>query len=148
MWGVGICRIENLAQRLTLEQLGDPVRNPLVVPDVVDREHVCMVERPGCTCLLLEAPQAALIGRGRGAALGTVACRAAGGWRLNGRRVLISGGDLADADAVFAALESEVAAFWTGFLVEMGSLSQDVRPFGWWWWPTERPKIPSPTHSR
>ncbi len=51
----------------------------------------------------------------------TVARRAAGGWVLNGRKQYISGGDIADAVAVFAALEGEGFESWTCFLVERGS---------------------------
>jgi len=51
----------------------------------------------------------------------TVARRAAGGWVLNGRKQYISGGDIADAVTVFAALESEGFESWTCFLVERGT---------------------------
>lgn len=57
---------------------------------------------------------------GHGAAAyrpGVVATRAPGGWRLNGRKVYISGGDLAQSLTVFAALEGEGMASWTCFLV-------------------------------
>jgi alkylation response protein AidB-like acyl-CoA dehydrogenase len=47
----------------------------------------------------------------------TVAERAPGGWRLNGRKVFISGGDVADAVTLFAALKGEGMASWTCFLV-------------------------------
>jgi len=40
-----------------------------------------------------------------------------GGHRLSGRKVFISGGDLADEIVVFAALEGEGMASWTAFLV-------------------------------
>jgi alkylation response protein AidB-like acyl-CoA dehydrogenase len=49
---------------------------------------------------------------------GTVAKRVDGGWRLNGRKLFISGGDIADAITVFAALEGEGLESWTCFLVE------------------------------
>jgi len=61
---------------------------------------------------------------GHGAALArpeTVARRAAGGWVLNGRKQYISGGDIADAVTVFAALEGEGLESWTCFLVERGT---------------------------
>jgi alkylation response protein AidB-like acyl-CoA dehydrogenase len=48
----------------------------------------------------------------------TVARRAADGWVLNGRKVYISGGDIADAVTVFAAIEDEGMDSWTCFLVE------------------------------
>jgi alkylation response protein AidB-like acyl-CoA dehydrogenase len=51
----------------------------------------------------------------------TVAKRTTGGWLLNGRKVYISGGDIADAVTVFAALEGEGMASWTCFLVEKGA---------------------------
>lgn len=57
---------------------------------------------------------------GAGAALlrpGVVARRAAGGWRLSGRKVFISGGDLARTITVFAALEGEGLESWTCFVV-------------------------------
>ncbi|RMD92178.1 MAG: acyl-CoA dehydrogenase [Calditrichaeota bacterium] len=51
---------------------------------------------------------------------GTVARRVSGGWQLNGRKVFISGGDIADAVTVFAALENEGLDAWTCFLVKKG----------------------------
>jgi alkylation response protein AidB-like acyl-CoA dehydrogenase len=51
----------------------------------------------------------------------TIARRAAGGWVLNGRKQYISGGDIADAVTVFAALEGEGLESWTCFLVERGT---------------------------
>jgi len=51
----------------------------------------------------------------------TVARRAEGGWILNGRKQYISGGDIADAVAVFAAIEGEGMESWTCFLVERGT---------------------------
>jgi alkylation response protein AidB-like acyl-CoA dehydrogenase len=51
----------------------------------------------------------------------TIAKRTTGGWLLNGRKVYISGGDIADAVTVFAALEGEGMASWTCFLVEKGA---------------------------
>ncbi|NLF68385.1 MAG: hypothetical protein GX575_04940 [Candidatus Anammoximicrobium sp.] len=51
----------------------------------------------------------------------TVARRAEGGWVLNGRKQYISGGDIADAVTVFAALAGEGLASWTCFLVERGA---------------------------
>ncbi len=51
----------------------------------------------------------------------TVARRAEGGWVLNGRKLYISGGDIADAVSVFAALEGEGMESWTCFLVERGT---------------------------
>lgn len=52
---------------------------------------------------------------------GTVARRVSGGWRLRGRKVFISGGDLAHAVTVFAALEGEGMESWTCFLVLAGT---------------------------
>ncbi len=43
-----------------------------------------------------------------------------GGWKLNGRKCFISGGDLAQNITVFAALEGEGMESWTCFLVEKG----------------------------
>jgi alkylation response protein AidB-like acyl-CoA dehydrogenase len=51
----------------------------------------------------------------------TVARRGDGGWVLNGRKQYISGGDVADAVTVFAALEGEGIESWTCFLVERGT---------------------------
>lgn len=48
---------------------------------------------------------------------GVVARRVPGGWRLNGRKCFISGGDLADTLSVFAALEGEGMESWTCFVV-------------------------------
>jgi len=61
---------------------------------------------------------------GHGASLyrpATVARRVEGGWVLNGRKQYISGGDIADAVTVFAALEGEGIESWTCFLVERGT---------------------------
>ncbi|REK44475.1 MAG: acyl-CoA dehydrogenase [Planctomycetota bacterium] len=57
----------------------------------------------------------------RGAAVarpGTIARPSEGGWRLTGRKLYTSGGDIADAVMVFAALEGEGLESWTCFLVE------------------------------
>lgn len=51
----------------------------------------------------------------------TTAKRVPGGWLLNGRKVFISGGDIAHAVTVFAALENEGLDSWTCFLVERGT---------------------------
>ncbi|MCA9522782.1 MAG: acyl-CoA/acyl-ACP dehydrogenase [Myxococcales bacterium] len=48
---------------------------------------------------------------------GCVARRVPGGYRLNGRKIFISGGDLAHAVTVFGALEGEGMESWTCFLV-------------------------------
>jgi alkylation response protein AidB-like acyl-CoA dehydrogenase len=48
----------------------------------------------------------------------TLASRVEGGWRLNGRKVFISGGDRADFITVFAALAGEGMESWTCFLLE------------------------------
>ncbi len=50
----------------------------------------------------------------------TVAMRTSGGWRLNGRKVFISGGDVAETVTVFAALENEGLESWTCFLIKKG----------------------------
>lgn len=52
---------------------------------------------------------------------GTRATRVAGGWRLNGRKLFISGGDQARWIAVFAALAGEGMASTTCFLVDTRS---------------------------
>jgi alkylation response protein AidB-like acyl-CoA dehydrogenase len=49
---------------------------------------------------------------------GTVARRVNGGFVLNGRKVFISGGDIACACTVFAALEGEGMESWTCFYVD------------------------------
>jgi len=56
----------------------------------------------------------------------TVAARVPGGWSLKGRKVFITGGDLASAVTVFAALEGEGMASWTCFLVERGTAGFDL----------------------
>jgi butyryl-CoA dehydrogenase len=48
---------------------------------------------------------------------GTIAKRVDGGWSLRGRKVFISGGDIAKSITVFAALENEGIESWTCFLV-------------------------------
>jgi alkylation response protein AidB-like acyl-CoA dehydrogenase len=48
----------------------------------------------------------------------TIARQVAGGWLLNGRKLYISGGDIADAVTVFAVLQGEGLESWTCFLVE------------------------------
>ena len=65
---------------------------------------------------------------GHGASLakpGVIARRAPGGWVLNGRKVYISGGDIAQGYTVFAALEGEGFESWTCFFVE-----RDAAGFG------------------
>lgn len=52
---------------------------------------------------------------------GTIARRAEGGWLLSGRKLYTSGGDIADAVMVFAALEGEGLDSWTCFLIERGT---------------------------
>ncbi|NMN93754.1 acyl-CoA dehydrogenase family protein [Antrihabitans stalactiti] len=49
---------------------------------------------------------------------GMVASRVPGGWRLNGRKRFIGGGDLSKTICVFAALEGEGMASWTCFVVQ------------------------------
>jgi alkylation response protein AidB-like acyl-CoA dehydrogenase len=61
---------------------------------------------------------------GHGASLlrpGVVATSAPGGWKLNGRKCYISGGDLASSVTVFAALEGEGMDSWTCFHVDASS---------------------------
>jgi alkylation response protein AidB-like acyl-CoA dehydrogenase len=48
----------------------------------------------------------------------TTAKQANGGWIINGRKVFITGGDLAHGATVFAALEGEGMESWTCFLIE------------------------------
>ncbi|MBV6494036.1 MAG: Acyl-CoA dehydrogenase [Turneriella sp.] len=48
---------------------------------------------------------------------GTTAKRTSGGWILNGRKVFISGGDIARTVTVFAAIEKEGVDSWTCFAV-------------------------------
>jgi len=58
---------------------------------------------------------------GHGASLyqpGTVATKVPGGWKINGRKCFISGGDVAKSITVFAALEGEGIESWTCFLVK------------------------------
>lgn len=49
---------------------------------------------------------------------GLVATRAAGGWKLDGSKIFISGGDRARWVVAFAALEDEGFESWTAFLVD------------------------------
>lgn len=61
---------------------------------------------------------------GHGAAVcqpGVTARRERDGWVLNGDKVFISGGDLADQVTVFAALQGEGFDSWTCFLVDKGT---------------------------
>lgn len=51
----------------------------------------------------------------------TVAKKVNGGWLLNGRKVFISGGDIAKAVTVFSALENKGLESWTCFLVYDGT---------------------------
>jgi alkylation response protein AidB-like acyl-CoA dehydrogenase len=48
---------------------------------------------------------------------GVVAKRVGGGWSLRGRKIFISGGDIAKSITVFAALEGEGIESWTCFVV-------------------------------
>jgi alkylation response protein AidB-like acyl-CoA dehydrogenase len=48
---------------------------------------------------------------------GVVAKRVDGGWSLRGRKIFISGGDIAKSITVFAALENEGIESWTCFLL-------------------------------
>jgi len=50
-----------------------------------------------------------------------VAKKCTGGWKLNGRKCFISGGDIANNITVFAALEGEGMESWTCFLVKKGT---------------------------
>lgn len=52
---------------------------------------------------------------------GLVATRAAGGWKLHGNKVFISGGEVARWVVAFAALEGEGFQSWTAFLVDTRS---------------------------
>ncbi|GGE59303.1 acyl-CoA dehydrogenase [Streptosporangium jomthongense] len=52
---------------------------------------------------------------------GVVASRCQGGWKLNGRKCFISGGDMARTLTVFAALEGEGMESWTCFYVDAAS---------------------------
>jgi len=52
---------------------------------------------------------------------GLIASREDGGWRLNGRKCYISGGDLARSLTVFAALEGQGMESWTCFFVAADS---------------------------
>lgn len=61
---------------------------------------------------------------GHGAAAnkpGLVAIPAPGGWRLHGRKIFISGGNVARWVVAFAALQGEGFASWTAFLVDTRS---------------------------
>ena len=51
---------------------------------------------------------------------GVVATPCAGGWKLNGRKCFISGGDIATNVTLFAALEGEGMESWSCFLLEKG----------------------------
>lgn len=53
--------------------------------------------------------------------VGVTARRSSGGWLLRGRKIFISGGDIARHIAVFAAPEGEGYAGWTCFLVDSRS---------------------------
>lgn len=57
---------------------------------------------------------------------GVVASRCDGGWKLNGRKCFISGGDMARTLTVFAALEGEGMESWTCFYVDASSPGFEV----------------------
>jgi butyryl-CoA dehydrogenase len=60
---------------------------------------------------------------GRGASLyrpTTTAKKVEGGWLLNGTKIFISGGDIAQSVSVFAALEGEGMDSWSCFLLQRG----------------------------
>ncbi|HTN33267.1 MAG TPA: acyl-CoA dehydrogenase family protein [Marinobacter sp.] len=52
---------------------------------------------------------------------GVVATQCSGGWKLNGRKCFISGGDMARSLTVFAALKGEGMESWTCFYVDAES---------------------------
>lgn len=73
-----------------------------------------------CAYAITEPAAGSDVEEGHGASLyrpGVVARRDHGGWRLNGRKVFISGGDVARTLTVFASLEGEGMDSWTCFVV-------------------------------
>lgn len=62
---------------------------------------------------------------------GCVARRVEGGFLLRGRKVFISGGDLAEETVVFAALEGEGMESWTAFLVDRDARGFEVARTEW-----------------
>ena len=53
--------VESIAERLSIEQLLNDVRNPLVTPDVVDGDDVRVAQRAGRSRLHLEAALPVLV---------------------------------------------------------------------------------------
>ena len=106
---------------------------PLILSGSVDsmRRHLlpvyrsCQAGDPHLMAFAITEPGAGSDAEdGHGAAHyrpGVVARKVAGGWRLNGRKCFISGGDLARTLTVFAALEGEGMESWTCFLVDARS---------------------------
>lgn len=81
----------------------------------------CLAGNPHLMAFAITEPDAGSdVEEGMGAQAckpGLVATRTHNGWLLNGRKVFISGGDVAKTLTVFAALEGEGVASWTCFLV-------------------------------
>ena len=90
---------------------------------------VCRAEREArpllCAFAITEPGGGSDVEEAEGLALGDVrsyAVRVAGGYRLHGRKVFISNGNVAGYVAVFAALDRhDPRASWTGFVVREGS---------------------------
>lgn len=73
-----------------------------------------------CAFAITEPAAGSDVEEGHGASLyrpGVVARRDRAGWRLSGRKVFISGGDVARTVTVFASLEGEGMDSWTCFVV-------------------------------
>jgi alkylation response protein AidB-like acyl-CoA dehydrogenase len=85
----------------------------------------CQRGQPRLMAFAITEPAAGSdVEEGHGAAShrpGVVATPVDGGWRLNGRKCYISGGDLAASLTVFAALKGEGMASWTCFHVAADS---------------------------
>lgn len=83
--------------------------------------RACLAGAPSLMAYAITEPHAGSdVEHGPGAATmrpGVVARRVPGGWRLTGHKCYVSGGDLAQAFTVFAALEGEDMRSWTCFLV-------------------------------
>lgn len=126
--GIGLALLAHGLGTAPIVLSGDLRAIPRFLPRVLGRpEHGGM---PAIAAYAITEPAAGSdVEESHGASLyrpGTVAKRVPHGWLINGRKVFISGGDIADYVSVFAALENEGMESWTLFLVEKNSAGFSV----------------------
>lgn len=96
-----------------------------LLSDLPDVYRACERGEPHLMAFAITEPGAGSDAEdGHGASMyrpGVVASPVAGGWKLNGRKCYISGGDLASSATVFAALQGEGMESWTCFHVDAAS---------------------------